>query len=44
MATPYIVQYDKKKITKLVNGLILGCKTMKERGIVLDFFNKGNNN
>jgi hypothetical protein len=35
--TPDIVEYDKKKMTKLVYDLILGCTTMKELGIVLDF-------
>ena len=35
--TPNIVEYDKRKMTKPVYELILGCKTMKELGIVLDF-------
>ena len=35
--TPDIVDYDKRKMTKPVYDLILGCKTMKELGIVLDF-------
>jgi hypothetical protein len=35
--TPDIVEYDKRKMTKPVYDLILGCKTMKELGIVLDF-------
>ena len=30
--TPYVVEYDKKKM--------LGCQTMKELGIVLDFQTK----
>ena len=37
LVTPDIVEYDKDKITKLVYDLILGCKTMKELGIVQDF-------
>jgi len=32
-----IVEYDNRKMTKPVYELILGCKTMKELGIVLDF-------
>ena len=35
--TPDVVDYNKKKITKLVFDLILGCNTMKELGIVLDY-------
>ena len=35
--TPNIVECDKRKMTKPVYDLILGCKTMKELGIVLDF-------
>ena len=34
--TPDVVEYDKKRITKPVYDLILGCNTMKELGIVLD--------
>ncbi len=34
--TPNIVEYNKTKMTKPVYDLILGCKTMKELGIVLD--------
>ena len=34
--TPNIVEYDKRKMTKPVHDLILGCKTTKELGIVLD--------
>ena len=37
LVTPDVVEYDKKMITKPVYNLILGCKTMKELGIVLDF-------
>ena len=32
-----LVEYDRKKMTKQVYDLILGCKTMKELGINLDF-------
>ena len=35
-AKPDHEEYD-KKMTKPVYDLILGCKTMKELGIVLDF-------
>ena len=38
--TPDIVEYNKNKMTKPVYDLILGCKTMKELGIVLDFRTK----
>ena len=34
---PDIDKYDKKKVNMLVYDLILGCKTMKELGIALDF-------
>ena len=37
LVTPDVVEYDKNKMTRLVYDLILGCKTMKELGIVLDF-------
>ncbi len=37
LVTPDIVDYDKNKMTKPVFDLILGCQTMKELGIVLDF-------
>ena len=37
LVTPDIVEYDKKKMTKSVYDLILGCRTMKELGVVLDF-------
>jgi hypothetical protein len=37
LVTPDVVEYDKNKMTKPVFDLILGCKTMKELGIVLDF-------
>ena len=40
LVTLKVVEYDKKKMTKLVNGCILGCKTMKELRIVLDFRTK----
>ena len=38
--TPDVIEYYKKKMTKPVFDLILGCKTMKELGIVLDFRTK----
>ena len=38
--SPDLVDYNKKKTTKPVYDLILGCKTMKELGIVLDFWTK----
>ena len=37
LVTPDVVEYDKNKMTKPVYDLILGCKTMKELGIDLDF-------
>ena len=37
LVTPDVVEYNKNKMTKPVFNLILGCKTMKELGIVLDF-------
>jgi hypothetical protein len=37
LVTPDIVEYDKKKMTKPVYDLILGCKSMKELGTVLDY-------
>ena len=37
LVTPDVVEFDKNKMTKPVFDLILGCKTMKELGIVLDF-------
>ena len=37
LVTPDVVEYDKTKMTKPMYDLILGCKTMKEIGIVLDF-------
>ena len=40
LVTPDIVEYDKNKMTKPVYDLILGCQTMKELGIVLDFRTK----
>ena len=40
IVTPDIVEYDKKKMTKPAFDLILGCQTMKELGIVLDFRTK----
>jgi hypothetical protein len=40
LVTPDIVEYDKKKMTKPVYDLILGCRTMKELGVVLDFRTK----
>jgi hypothetical protein len=38
--TPDVVEYDKKEMTKPAFDLILGCQTMKELGIVLDFRTK----
>ncbi len=35
--TPDVVEYDKNKMANPVYDLILGCNTMKELGIVLDF-------
>ena len=35
--TPDVVEYDKKRITKPVYGRIIGCNTMNNLGIVLDF-------
>ena len=40
--TPDIVEYDKRKMTKPVYDLILGWKTIKELGIVLDFQTRQN--
>ena len=40
LVTPDVVEYDKNKMTKPMYDLILGCKTMKEIGIVLDFRTK----
>ena len=40
LVTPEVVEYDKKKMTRPVYDLILGCKTMKELGIVLNFQKK----
>ena len=40
LVTPDIVEYDKKKMTTPVYDPILGCKTMKKLGIVLDFKTK----
>ena len=40
LVTPDVVEYDKNRMTKPVYDLILGCKTMKEIGIVLDFRTK----
>ena len=37
LVTPDVVEYDKRKMTKPAFNLILGCQTMKELGIVLDF-------
>ena len=35
--TPEVVEFDRNKMTKPVFDLILGCKTIKELRIVLDF-------
>ena len=43
LVTPDVVEYDKKKMTKSVYDLILGCKTMKELEIDLDFRTKDYN-
>jgi hypothetical protein len=40
LVTPDAVEYDKTTMTKPVYDLILGCRTMKELGIVLDFQSK----
>ncbi len=40
LITPDVVEYDTYKMTKPAYDLILGCKTMKELGIVLDFRTK----
>ncbi len=40
LVTPDVVEYDNEKMTRLMYDLILGCKTMKEIGIVLDFRTK----
>ena len=40
LVTSDVVECDKKKMTRLMYDLILGCKTMKELGIVLDFRTK----
>jgi hypothetical protein len=40
LVTQDVAEYDKKKMTKLMFDLILGCRTMKQQGIVLDFRTK----
>ncbi len=40
LVTPDVVEYDRKKMTKPLFDLILGCETMKKVGIVLDFQTK----
>ena len=37
LITPDIVEYNKNKMAKPVFDLMLGCNTMKELGIALDF-------
>ena len=37
LVTPDVVDYEKTNMTKPVYDVILGCKTMKELGIVLHF-------
>ena len=37
LVTPDAVKYDKTTMTKPMYDLILGCRTMKELEIVLDF-------
>jgi hypothetical protein len=44
LVTPDAVNYDKTTMTKLMFDLILGCRTMKELEIVLDFRTKEKNN
>jgi hypothetical protein len=43
LVTPNVVEYDTNKMTKPVYDLILGCKTMKDLVIVLDFRTKNSN-
>ena len=38
--TPDVVEFETTKMTKPVFDLVLGCKTMKELRIVLDFRTK----
>ena len=40
LVKPEVVQYEKKKMTNPMCDLIPGCNTMKELGIVLDFWTK----
>ena len=40
LVPPDVVECDKKKMTKPVYDLILGCKRRRELGIVLDFQTK----
>jgi hypothetical protein len=40
LVTPDVIEYNKNKMDTPVFGLILGCNTMKEFGIVLDFRTK----
>jgi hypothetical protein len=44
LVTSEAVEYDKTTMTKLMYNLLLGCRTMKELKIVLDFRTKENNN
>jgi len=44
LVKPDVVEYDKQKMTKPMYDLIIGCRTMKELGIVLNFQTKRNNN
>ena len=37
LVTPDVVEYDKNNMTKPVYDLILGCRTTKALGTVLDF-------
>ncbi len=39
LVTPDVIEYDKNKLTKLVY-VNLGCRTMKELGIILYFQTK----
>jgi hypothetical protein len=40
LVTPDVVEHDKKKMAKPMYDHILGCKTMKKLGIVLNFQTK----
>ena len=40
LVTPDVLEHDKNEMTKPVYDLTLGCRTMKELGIVLHFQTK----